>query len=94
MEKNLKHFGAFVLLSVCWLTSSLVASTGEVTVTSVAAKQRYPWNGLVDITVTMQGDEGDIAAAMIPFYATNKTTRAEFSAPGWERVNEAWGREA
>ena len=46
-------------------------------VTGVTAKQRYPWNGLVDITVTLSGTEEECTAAAFPFYVTNKTTRAE-----------------
>ena len=46
-------------------------------VSGVTAKQRYPWNGLVDITVTLSGTEEECAAATFPFYATNRTTRAE-----------------
>lgn len=46
-------------------------------VSGVTAKQRYPWNGLVDITVTLSGTEEECTAATFPFYVTNKTTRAE-----------------
>ena len=70
----------------------------DVTVTQVTAKQRYPWNGLVDITVTLAGDAEDIAAAMIPFYATNKMTRTELpvntvtSIGSPTRIDDAWTR--
>lgn len=46
-------------------------------VTNVTARQRYPWNGLVDITVTLTGTEEDCKAALFPMYATNKATGAE-----------------
>ena len=48
-------------------------------VSGVTAKQRYPWNGLVDITVTLSGTEEECTdeTLTIPLYATNKTTRAE-----------------
>ena len=46
-------------------------------VSGVTAKQRYPWNGLVDITMTLSGTEEECAAATFLLYATNKTTRAE-----------------
>lgn len=61
------------------LTLMVAASLalGEVAVTGVTAKQRYPWNGLVDITVTLSGTEEECEAATFPFYVTNKTTRAE-----------------
>ena len=40
---------------------SLAVFASEVTVMSVTAQQRYPWNGLVDITVTIQGAVADVA---------------------------------
>ena len=53
------------------------ALAGEVSVTSVTAQQRYPWNGLVDITVTMQGTAEDVTEANCFFVATNSATKAE-----------------
>ena len=49
---------------------------GEVTATAITAKQRYPWNGLVDITLTLQGASNDVAAAICIFVATNKASGA------------------
>ena len=48
---------------------------GEVTATSVTAAQRYPWNGLVDVVVTMTGASNDIIQASCYFTATNTATR-------------------
>lgn len=51
---------------------------GEVTATratSVTAAQRYPWNGLVDVTVTMRGASNDIIQASCYFTATNIATQ-------------------
>jgi len=48
----------------------------DVSVTSVTAHQRYPWNGLVDIVVTLEGSAEDIAEAECFFVATNTATRA------------------
>ena len=45
-------------------------------VTAVTAQQRYPWNGLVDITVTLDGTADDIANAGCPFAAKNSATQA------------------
>ena len=59
------------------LVAAASLALGEVAVTGVTAKQRYPWNGLVDITVTLSGTEEECSAATFPFYVTNKTTRAE-----------------
>ena len=54
----------------------LMALAGNVSVTSVSAQQRYPWNGLVDITVTIQGTAEDVAGYECVFAATNSATRA------------------
>ena len=45
-------------------------------VTKVAAKQRYPWNGLGDITVTIQGAAEDLPSTVCLFAATNSATKA------------------
>ena len=58
---------------------SLCVSAGGVTATAVTAQQRYPWNGLVDITVTIQGAEDDAAAAQCTFVAMNSATKAAIS---------------
>lgn len=53
----------------------LVVVAGEVTATSVTAQQRYPWNGLVDVVVTIQGDSNEVASADCLFAATNSATK-------------------
>ena len=53
---------------------SLVAATPVVT--SVTAQQRYPWNGNVDIVVTLSGASNDVARAECVFDATNSATKA------------------
>ena len=45
-------------------------------VTKVAAKQRYPWNGLVDIAVTIQGAAEDLPNTACTFVATNSAIQA------------------
>ena len=52
------------------------ATGGEVTATGVTAQQRYPWNGMVDITVTLSGASNDAAQAECRFVATNSATHA------------------
>ena len=47
------------------------------TVTGVTARQRHPWNGLVDITVTIQGSVEDMAITECSFAATNSATNLE-----------------
>ena len=44
--------------------------------TNVTARQRYPWNGLVDIVVTLAGASNDVANAACRFVATNSATLA------------------
>ena len=52
------------------------AMGGEVTATAMTAQQRYPWNGLVDIAVTLSGTSNDAAQAVFTFVATNSATQA------------------
>lgn len=59
---------------VMWL--GLTAFSATPTVTSVTAQQRYPWNGLVDIVVTFNGAQSDVAKAKCAFAATNSMTKA------------------
>ena len=49
------------------------------TVTAVTAQQRYPWNGNVDIVVTLSGASNDVARAECVFVATNCATKAALS---------------
>ena len=63
----------------CLMTAMMIglaALAGEVTVTDVTARQRYPWNGKVDITVTLAGTSNGVAWARCAFVATNSATRA------------------
>ena len=55
-----------------WVSSP--GGTGDVSVTSVTAQKRYPWNGLVDITVTIHGTAEDVAEADCSFAAQNGAT--------------------
>ena len=48
-------------------------------VLDMAARQRYPWNGLVDIVVTIQGDPIELAGAECSFVATNTATKSAIS---------------
>ncbi|MGN0833240.1 MAG: carboxypeptidase regulatory-like domain-containing protein [Kiritimatiellia bacterium] len=59
---------------------------GEVTATSVTARQRYPWNGLVDIVVTLVGASNDVAVAECAFAATNSATQAALPVSRLTRV--------
>ena len=48
----------------------------EPVATSVTARQRYPWNGKVDIVVTFSGASNDVAETGCVFAATNSATKA------------------
>ena len=67
------------------------AGAGEVKATAITAKQRYPWNGLVDITVTLEGASNDVAAAMCWVIATNRVTGTEVAVNSLERNGETTG---
>ena len=47
-----------VLVTAFVTSSAIVASAATPTVSNVTAKQRYPWNGMVDITCTVSGISG------------------------------------
>jgi len=49
---------------------------GKVEIKSVTAQQRYPWNGLVDIAVTMECSADDIETVECSFAATNSAAQA------------------
>lgn len=46
----------------------------SVLVKDITARQRYPWNGLVDVVVTIQGGAEDVANAGCSFVAANSAT--------------------
>ena len=49
------------------------------TISGVTAQQRFPWNGLVDIVVTLQGSAEDLCIAECKFSATNNKTKVAIS---------------
>ena len=61
-----------VLATVLAVLSAIVSFADAPSVTDVVAKQRYPWNGLVDITCKVSGVEGAVGetwlsvAAVLP----------------------------
>ena len=57
---KLKRMTALVALStILGGTGFVLSARADVAVTDVAAKQRYPWNGLVDITCKVTGIDGE-----------------------------------
>ena len=49
------------------------------TVTDITAKQRYPWNGLVDIVCKVSGIEADAGGYEFAVVAVNKDTGKEYA---------------
>lgn len=64
---------------------------GNVEVTAVTAKQRYPWSGMVDIVVTIQGESSDVALADCLFVATNSANGAAIPIEHIERNGDDSG---
>ena len=76
MKKMMKT--VWVLFGAALCASGAFAES-EVTVTSVTAQQRYPWNGKVDITVTFTCAAEDRNGVDCFFAATNSATKAAIS---------------
>ena len=57
MNNGIHRIHGMVLLAVAALGTSLTSFAADPGIT-VSARQRYPWNGLVDINFTITGDAG------------------------------------
>ena len=66
-----------IFCSLMFFTSLAAVAEVALQVTSVTAQQRYPWSGLVDITVTLRGTAEDLAVTECAFVATNSATKTE-----------------
>ena len=81
----------------CGLTAMFAAMTlpslATPTIVDVAAKQRYPWNGLVDVTVTIQGTSNSVDSAECLFAATNSLTKMAISVTHITRNGADFGSE-
>ncbi|MBQ9739839.1 MAG: formylglycine-generating enzyme family protein [Kiritimatiellae bacterium] len=53
---------------------SAVSVLAAVSITDVSAKQRYPWNGLIDITYTISGDVGSMTRPSMIMTAKDENT--------------------
>jgi len=65
------------------LVAAIAVSLGawaEPTVTDITAKQRYPWNGLVDISCTVSGIAGTVSGYEFAVVAVDKDTGKEYTA--------------
>jgi len=72
------------LLVVMMVIAGMTAVAATPTVSNVTAKQRYPWNGKVDITYTIAGDvETGVPTwnrPLLSVMATNRTTGTSYTA--------------
>ena len=59
---------------------SLSAFADTPTITGVTARQRYPWNGKVDITYTVTGDVTQYIQPTLKVTATDQTTGTTYTA--------------
>jgi len=66
LRRTMTLLAAALLIGGAW---------GEVTIKSVTAQQRYPWNGLVDIVVTLEGEATDVAGLKCAFTATDNVKK-------------------
>lgn len=66
-----KLYIMLLLICIC-----LTMTSGAVAVKNVVAQQRYPWNGFVDVAVTMECSVDDLSNVLCIFAATNTTTGA------------------
>lgn len=77
-----------VMMSMLGCMALLTVQTADAvpTITDITAKQRYPWNGKVDITVSFSGASNDVANLDCSFKATDSDTQAELSVEHISRV--------
>lgn len=62
------------------IMTAAASALADVSITKVSAKQRYPWNGLVDITYTITGDVASMAQPSIIMTATDENTGVTYLA--------------
>jgi len=70
MDNLIRNVKALCTLLLMGLGLTVLA---DVSVKSVEANQRYPWNGLVDIVVTIEGSTDDVVNTECYFAASNCT---------------------
>ena len=67
------------LMALAAVIAVSLISLAEPTVTDITAKQRYPWNGLVDITCKVSGIEADAGGYEFVVVAVDKDTSKEYT---------------
>ena len=65
---------AILGMAMAVLLPTMAVASGIVT--AATARQRYPWNGLVDVNVRLSCESNDLANVFCTFSATNSATRA------------------
>ncbi|MBQ0032318.1 MAG: hypothetical protein KBT68_05915 [bacterium] len=92
-KKSDMQMGCKAIVVAAFVASGITfgATSGEVAATVVTAQQRYPWNGLVDISVTISGTSNVVAEAVCTFAATNCATRAALKVLHLTGVSEVSG---
>ncbi len=70
--------GICSLIGMLFLGTSVSASQTEIS--NVVAKQRYPWNGKVDITYTLTGDMATVLPVILFVTASNRVDNTTYTA--------------
>ena len=72
-NRRKKMFNKALVLGV-GLFSAIVSIAATPTITDVTAKQRFPWNGLVDITYTVSGDVESLTKPIVVMTAKDESS--------------------
>lgn len=78
--KNVLVMG--IVVTVAFALSSTAYAI--LTVSNVSAKQRYPWNGLIDVTYTVSGEAGSVARPSIMMTAIDENAGLTYLASTFE----------
>ena len=77
-EERKGRMKRLIAMAIVALTAIEFVSAAP-TVTDITAKQRYPWNGLVDITCKVSGIEADTGGYEFAVVAVGKDTGKEYT---------------
>lgn len=82
------------ITTILLVVLGVITYAAEPTVTDVTAKQRYPWNGLVDITCKVSGINGTTnglkfaVAAVMPDTGNVRKASQFWLMQGWTKLND------
>lgn len=68
-----------LIMMLTWAVAVTLGTWAVPTVTDITSKQRYPWNGLVDITCKVSGIEADAGGYEFAVVAVDKGTGREYT---------------